>query len=81
MKSLGFKRVSSLLEKEWGGISEQDLLDKLKALSDGHPDENIIIFKDDESNVIVFDTVEFEIESGGFKQIKGPFFKRKNERE
>lgn len=69
-ESLGFKRVLSLLENEWAEISEQELLAKLKAESARQPDERIVIFKDDESDVIVFDTIEFELESGRLKRIK-----------
>jgi hypothetical protein len=69
-ESLGVKRALSLLENEWLGISEPELLKKLKAESDRQPDENIVIFKDDESDTIVFDTIYFEFESGKLKRIK-----------
>lgn len=68
--SLGFKRVKFLLENEWAGMSEHELFEKLKAASDRQPDEKIVIFKDDETNVIVFDAIEFELESGKLKRIK-----------
>jgi hypothetical protein len=67
---LGVKRALALLENEWLGISEAELLKKLEAESDRQPDENIVIFKDDESNTIVFDTIHFEFESGKLKRIK-----------
>lgn len=68
-KSLGLKHALSLLENEWVGISESELLEKLKAEAAHQPDEKIVIFKDDESDTIVFDTIYFELESGKLKRI------------
>ena len=67
--SLENNRLSLLLENEWKGIPEQVLLKKLEDISKNFPKEEIVIYKDDESNVIVFDTIEFELESGKLKQI------------
>ncbi len=69
-KYLGFERLSFIVEYEWYGISEQKLLEKLKAVSARHPDERIVIFKDNESDVIVFDTIEFELNNGRLVRIK-----------
>jgi hypothetical protein len=70
--SRGLKRVLSLLENEWRGISEQELLEKLNAEADRQSDEKILMFKDDESNTIGFDILNFEFESGKLKRITLP---------
>lgn len=60
-------RVSLLLEGEWNGLSEADLLRKLREANRRSEGEALI---KREENVIWFDTIRFEFESGRLRKIE-----------
>lgn len=59
-------RLSLLLETEWIGMSEEDLLQKLQG-ANRRSGQEILIKK--EGNVIWFDNIRFELEAGRLKKI------------
>jgi DNA-directed RNA polymerase len=63
------KKVTSLLENEWLGMSEQDLLLKLQAEADRRVDEEVVIERDSEEGVIWFDEIKFELEAGSVRRV------------
>lgn len=62
--------VNSLLESEWSGITEQELLEKLKAEVERRKHEFVVIDVDSEQDVVWFNEVRFEFESGKLKKIR-----------
>ena len=65
--------VNSLLESEWSGITEQELLEKLEKLKAEverrKEHESVVIDVNSEQGVIWFNEVRFEFESGRLKKI------------
>ena len=62
--------VNSLLESEWSGIAEQEVLERLKAEVERRKEhESVVIDVDCEQGVIWLNEVRFEFESGKMKKI------------
>jgi Immunity protein 58 len=61
-----YSRVIGLLENEWRGMPEKEVLARLQAASDKQP-EKILIKK--EGSTIWFDSMRFEFESGRLVKI------------
>ena len=68
-KTLGLERSLWLLENEWKGLSEEELLEKLKLVAAMHPEAKVILFRDKDFNVIVFDTIKFAFDAGKLSQV------------
>lgn len=61
-------RVVSLLESEWRGMPEKEVLARLQAAAAKQPKEDILVKKEDET--IWFDSVRFEFQSGRLVKIQ-----------
>ena len=62
--------VSSLLESEWNGISENELLERLEVeVGRRHEDEFVVIDVYHDQGVILLNEVRFEFESGRLNKI------------
>ncbi len=68
-KTASLKSLKGLLEEEWLGMSEEALMTKLQIRVNNRPEERIVLFKDEESGLVVFDTLQFRFESGKLKNI------------
>lgn len=62
------RHLELLLEGEWRGIPENNILQKLELAAARNPNKKILIKKDGE--VIWFDNIQFNFESGRFKKIE-----------
>ena len=69
MTSDALENVTSLLEHEWVGLSEEALLKKLQAVA-RQESENILVKKESGEKIIWYGNVQFEMEAGKLKRIK-----------
>ncbi len=67
---MAYNKISSLLENEWRGISEQELRILLEAEINRQRDLNIIIDTNSEEGAVWFDEIKFEFELGKLKRIQ-----------
>lgn len=62
--------LERLLGAAWSGMSESAVLDKLQAEAARHPNEGIVVKKED--GVIWFDDIRFNFEQGRLKSVGRP---------
>lgn len=67
--NVALRRLEDLLGNEWSGMLEKSVLEKLQAEAVRHPNEKIVIKK--ENDVIWFDEIRFSFEQGRLKKIDG----------
>lgn len=62
------RHLELLLEGEWHGMSENNILQKLELAAARSPNKKILIKKD--GKIIWFDNIQFNFESGRFEGIE-----------
>jgi HAMP domain-containing protein len=63
------RRLERLMGAAWAGMPESAVLEKLQAEAARHPNENIVVKRED--GVIWFDETRFNFEQGRLKSIGG----------
>lgn len=66
----GYTQLAALVEHEWFGLAESEVLRRLQAEAARHPHRMIVVKRDSSANVIWFDDVRFEFESGGLIRVR-----------
>ncbi|WP_233842107.1 Imm58 family immunity protein [Dyella sp. 2HG41-7] len=56
--------LASIVEHEWSGLTEEQLMPKLKAYVVSRTDEPLVLKRDPETNTIYLDGVRFEFKDG-----------------
>ena len=64
------RSLERLLGAAWSGMSESAVLEKLQAEAARHPNEGIVVKKED--GVIWFDEIRFNFEQGRLKSVGRP---------
>jgi hypothetical protein len=62
--------LASIIEHEWAGMTEDQLMPKLQAYVKSHPDDEIFIAKDAEEHAVYLGDVSFDFKDGKLSKVR-----------